>query len=572
MDTMLVKDPPFYMHGGSSGPSHDLAMKAGANELKGLEFHSSTHVEGLMYPLMTVVDYKGFRLIAMATLPISSESLLYGSSDSGRTLHKNDKLLNQLMKRAGTQCNLERHRSGMGQLRVVYGPGDMEAHSSTQNGRYYVLDFGRVLPPEDPRIGADGSEINSRQIFSQLLRQEFVKSYRVPLCSDAFSGWNSDPLTRQQSNETVTEATRYLYETVIPDAAKRYDESEVKEVVENLIIKEEIDEFLFPFSNGHLHEQGINLRHLGHIRYHSTNPHVRKMLLSICVARLLKDRLHSHFRFLVSTIQSSSDEPFRQAVVEQFNLILGVHTSSRLFWTDDVKRELELKYRKCLSMKEKDLKVDLRNSVYMAVLLRYAVHLMGITLRKKAERQMAKGREDFQLLELDIKGFKARTRFLGMFHVADALRLFGNAQKLTTSREKHRQLKVVDHYFSLAHDCAPTCPVIMFNWGRAISELALVAPQKDRECIFKRADSYFTKSYQVKGYLVQNGSLNRDWLAMIRNWRTWLQEDQADPNRIQDLLQKENKIAQQLITDTVPRNQIEGHNQCNIPGLSLIHI
>ena len=34
-------------------------------------------------PIMALVDYRGFRLIAMSVLPVSGNSLIYGSKDAG---------------------------------------------------------------------------------------------------------------------------------------------------------------------------------------------------------------------------------------------------------------------------------------------------------------------------------------------------------------------------------------------------------------------------------------------------------------------------------------------------------
>jgi hypothetical protein len=38
---------------------------------------------GLNVPLMAVIDYRGFRLLAVSILPISKDTLVYGSSDAG---------------------------------------------------------------------------------------------------------------------------------------------------------------------------------------------------------------------------------------------------------------------------------------------------------------------------------------------------------------------------------------------------------------------------------------------------------------------------------------------------------
>jgi len=58
-------------------------MKAAKHELRGLIYYASVGVEGLHFPLMCLVNYKGFRIIAEALLPINKETIVYGSSHGG---------------------------------------------------------------------------------------------------------------------------------------------------------------------------------------------------------------------------------------------------------------------------------------------------------------------------------------------------------------------------------------------------------------------------------------------------------------------------------------------------------
>jgi hypothetical protein len=59
-------------------------MKAAKNEIKGLEAHSATNIDGLNYPLMALIDFKGYRVVASSLLPISGfQTLKYGSCDGG---------------------------------------------------------------------------------------------------------------------------------------------------------------------------------------------------------------------------------------------------------------------------------------------------------------------------------------------------------------------------------------------------------------------------------------------------------------------------------------------------------
>lgn len=129
---------------------------------------------------MAVIDYKGYRIIAMSMLPVNKETLKYGSGDSGVNVLDEEPELNDLMKLASERMNLKGHVTGLrtGYKKTIYGPGDIEGHVGT-DGKYYVVDFGRLMPPEDPTFR---NSHNKRDVFFHLLRPEFVKVYKTPLC------------------------------------------------------------------------------------------------------------------------------------------------------------------------------------------------------------------------------------------------------------------------------------------------------------------------------------------------------------------------------------------------------
>jgi hypothetical protein len=72
------------------------AMKAGANELRALMRYFGE--QGLSVPLMALVDYRGYRLVAMSILPIvtvgdgsgRAPTLVYGSATAGRVMVNSD--------------------------------------------------------------------------------------------------------------------------------------------------------------------------------------------------------------------------------------------------------------------------------------------------------------------------------------------------------------------------------------------------------------------------------------------------------------------------------------------------
>lgn len=62
----------------------DLFSQVAGHDLKSLIQFSNLSVPDLCYPLMTLVDYLGYRLVAMSLLPIDNDTLEFGSANAVR--------------------------------------------------------------------------------------------------------------------------------------------------------------------------------------------------------------------------------------------------------------------------------------------------------------------------------------------------------------------------------------------------------------------------------------------------------------------------------------------------------
>jgi len=213
----MRNDKKVYLFGGSVA-SDEEAVKAASREILGNDRYWGTFQNKLSYPMVVLIDYKGFRLLAMPILPINKSTLKYGSDDGGKTVHADIPELNEIMKTVGNRLNLKGHWTGLNVRQFIYGAGDVEAHLGT-DGRYYVLDFARCSAPEAP-FGKKGG----RGVFSKLLRPEFTRFYKKPLCADAFTRWDADDNDAERNAVDVTEATKYLFNSVVPRFAKRLEQ------------------------------------------------------------------------------------------------------------------------------------------------------------------------------------------------------------------------------------------------------------------------------------------------------------------------------------------------------------
>jgi hypothetical protein len=167
-------------------------------------------IKGLHFPLMVLIDFRGFRLIAMPILPIGSQTLVYGSSDGGGNIHTSNEQMNARMRLVGNILNLAPHYVWDGHNRYrskIYGPVDIEGHLGVDQ-RYYVLDSARLFPPAVPVLGLKGCHLY------RLLRPELVRHNNIPLCSDAYSNWNIED--KLLFNDHIAEATQKLETQIIP--------------------------------------------------------------------------------------------------------------------------------------------------------------------------------------------------------------------------------------------------------------------------------------------------------------------------------------------------------------------
>ena len=185
------------------------------HELKGLMIYFSLGVTRINLPLMSLVDYRGFRLVAMCLLPVDRSTLIYGTADGGRTIENKNETFSDIMKQTAESLNLKAHECGAvrNATKVLHSAADIEGHLGF-DGKFYLLDFSRTMPPVRP----DARVLNGH--LYQLFRREFVTLYPVPLCSDAYSGFIMWDKKKNAHNIEIDNATDYLFYVVIPNCAR----------------------------------------------------------------------------------------------------------------------------------------------------------------------------------------------------------------------------------------------------------------------------------------------------------------------------------------------------------------
>lgn len=284
---------------GEQSPSLEHANKAAGNDLRGGNFYLNNFLAlgvPVTVPLEVLLDYHGFRLIAMPLLPLTKTSLVYGSEDAGVTVHDSYPPMNISMQLAALQMHLKGHLVGRTKL---FAAGDVEGHLGT-DGRMYLLDLARTSPPE-ASMACRYLHSSPATVFYRVLRPEFLlhirdlhrasdRAFYMPLNPDALAKWgaNSPP----DDNVDVVRATELLLARV---------QALVRELEAQLAVLRSpraaaAHSLPKVFVTAEFHARGIPLRHLGYARGLASNPQVREMLLLEMIRRSIKNLLRRRMR------------------------------------------------------------------------------------------------------------------------------------------------------------------------------------------------------------------------------------------------------------------------------------
>eukprot|EP00698_Gefionella_okellyi_P016146 TRINITY_DN4601_c0_g1_i3.p1 TRINITY_DN4601_c0_g1~~TRINITY_DN4601_c0_g1_i3.p1 ORF type:complete len:727 (-),score=189.20 TRINITY_DN4601_c0_g1_i3:2918-5098(-) len=423
-------------------------MKVAGLELLGLRAYKQLHLPNLHCPLMTIVDYRGYRLLAACTLPLSRTSLVYGSADAGRTVHCDDDEMNQLMSQAGQMLNLKPHRTGSSGEAMIFGPCDIEGHRGNDR-RLYVLDTARVFPPESPishvlaiYLPADDERTMRSWRVAINVWRDSVSLRAGFLCSDdrriaCGENWVylspiAAELNRRASLVVGTEVYgdavllmqlrgHHLYHLVRPELLRsnsvpvssdafsyfgRWDananNSEARQMSARImneciprLVRKIVRGSVSPASvlelRDLMHEHGINIRYMGVLRAQLPQAHydhLRSLLLTAMITRVVKAQFRARWRAL----KGVHDHEFKQLVVDVFNTLLGSSSAANDLWRLRLKTLLLMKFAwysgDVLTVGELTPSFDLRVFVWRAELFISLSRSLGVVFTTKCITRM----------------------------------------------------------------------------------------------------------------------------------------------------------------------------------------
>eukprot|EP01125_Pyxidicula_operculata_P011795 TRINITY_DN385_c1_g1_i1.p1 TRINITY_DN385_c1_g1~~TRINITY_DN385_c1_g1_i1.p1 ORF type:complete len:1249 (+),score=314.60 TRINITY_DN385_c1_g1_i1:1159-4905(+) len=451
------------------------AMKAAGHELKGLMCFYNCQIPELNVPLMALIDYRGFRVVAMSVLPVKKDSIIYGSQDGGVTVHADNPKLNSLMKMAGKMLNLKPHLAGKDKTKI-YGPADIEGHLSPDDNMFYLLDFARTMPPQVTLHKDRGR----RHLF-ELLRPEFVRSNNVPLSSDALTGmgkWDPEQATH---NAEIKDACKRLFTELIPTFAKTTLVQSSEEILVTPSQPQMIEKFEKYLNNItpdeivlRVHRAGINIRHLGFVRMNVKNEYISKLILEEMVARVIKDQIYASTRETMKKLKIPSDEPYRAVIVDIINQLFVENRTN--YWTKDVKVKLMDKFLNSLFANEVDSSFNLLTLINIPNLIKRLGQLTNIYISPQAIGVLDFGTT--KIVDSDLSELDAKVKGMNIVSEASAMVLYYEALQRKGSEANRLFQKAIDK-FKEAIVSSPNSRFAFYAFGKMLHNIAKITPDGD---------------------------------------------------------------------------------------------
>lgn len=445
------------------------AAKAAGHELKSLvtifnACQDDGKLKDLRVPLMCLIDYRGFRVVAISVLPISRDTLRYGSSDGGKTVHDDDVRFTVAMKRLGNKLGLKRHVVGNQSL---HSPGDIEGHSGL-DGRLYLIDLARLFPPEFP-----DTPVGKNDIWFKLLRGEAVMAWGKPLSSDALSRWGK--VGGRQNDWEVKQASEWLHHVLVPKCALQLDEMVMGVVIASDTIR----------VKDLLHQMGVNCRHLGKVRHWCNQDLSRQLLATEILARTIKCHANLSLREKMREMRLPVDQPYRHLVVNLLNRVLGNRGGdSEAFWRKELRDMVMGKFGpETFNDDEMEEGFDLRRTIVSVVdLIRRLLQFLGVSLTKKAQSELVRAFEDvplagtFRFVDSDIMSISPRVKHATFIDKATGVMLQNHGEVLYAhgdhANEALRMFEVADMSFKRAIASCATSSQVYLHWAEVSKKLA----------------------------------------------------------------------------------------------------
>ncbi|KAI8895724.1 translation initiation factor eIF3 subunit 135-domain-containing protein [Globomyces pollinis-pini] len=331
----------------------ELALNRTSAELRGINStikaiggrEHDSRLRKFLTVFMTIIDYKGFRVIAHAELgPNRRVEAIHDLNP--RSLQINESACEETSAIAN-YLNLKSHTVQVNddrRVRICLA-ATVEIHEDVDTKDYYLTSLQNIFPidfhiPEEKSKDQSNYSVNP----FRRLRPEFLIVYQTPLCADGLTPTSGASRREIDINDDeLMKASRFLRENWIPSFVRSLDNLE-----------------FCPFDSlsltNEMHRKGINMRYLGLIYRLSTIPFVRNMSLVEMVARICKQLFRTRLRGAILHFRSvgatSIDEQMNNYATQLLSTILGMTDRTQNFFETKILPELLRKFDFSITFKQ----------------------------------------------------------------------------------------------------------------------------------------------------------------------------------------------------------------------------
>lgn len=459
----------------------EYAIKSGGHEFLGFLELINCRVQGLHFPFIVIIDYRGFRLIALSVLPIGSNTLVYGSSNGGNTIHNSDKEFKLRMKKVSKILNLTGHYvwDNSGSKRVkMYSAIDCEGHKGLDD-RLYVVDPARLFPPSYH----PGNEKKGSKLY-RLMRPELVKMSPVPLCSDSFTSFKVE--NKEEHEKNIMKMQEYLCNTIIPEFAKELMREYSTRAIDLRSTKDIIN-----ISN-RAHLKGINIRYLGYVYRLISEEYaqLRKLICTIIVGRTIKNLIRNHMR----SLKSNGERPHKVLIVGYLNLTFGDGVKSNEFWNIHILSHLKKSFMGFIE--DGDPPQSLKECIHPILLYFFILDKLGIEARNSLINFNEDGTLKNKFIERYIVSIYPKIKYTNRLSFEEGTAMSRMAI-LNRGDKSEKYFQLAEIKYKAALDVKPNDIRTLHNWGLSLMCHAESKSGEDADMLYLLAESKWKLSIQL---------------------------------------------------------------------------
>ena len=332
---------------------------------------------------------------------------------------------------------------------------DLEGHMGTDK-KYYLINFSHLFPAQ--YLESEPGGHNNHQV----LRPELVRTFHVPLSSDALTEHNQN--TRDFND--VVEATKYVSSELVPNFAHKLVQ----------VPPEKRDKFELILM---LHAAGINVRFLGELYMEMKRLGNEYWCLRLTIemsARVIKNDVRSLMRQKMREMCVPGESAYRSLVVRRLNRIFGNSIDTMRYWSSVLRKELSARFPPfSVGHKEDVLQGIAAASKRLAmidgrcILFKYVTHMLSLRFANTTWREILYDSTAFDRAEpftdTDLTDIREKVKEMNIAAHSAGFMLKVKAKMTDNTEERRRMLSLAIGQFHQALEGNPDNKVTLRNLG-----------------------------------------------------------------------------------------------------------